>query len=222
MYVRAQALPEWWVQTEIRGVQITPAGHETLTTQAARGLNLEQSELTALLEGVRRPDTASKKAHLMPGEQRRHVLRRTRFQSTRSALTDATAHLRHLYGRIRKAGADPAEQFHLIGEALHLIQDSYSPAHAERDPRTGRIVYIRNFGLLNLVRPEVPGREHGVPIDLRDHILTPTGGLKLWAQHAVTASGEYLEMVLRHITVPKLEASHIQELHAFIRRHLSM
>lgn len=48
-------------------------------------------------------------------------------------------------GEFDVASTNRAYQFSLIGEALHLIQDSFAPAHVEREQRTGDILNIRVY-----------------------------------------------------------------------------
>lgn len=210
----------WWVRTTVAGAGVVPEGHEVLTRDAARGLSISPTELGFLVEGVRRPDEASLIAHVLPREQKRHFLRATVLQGTRAAWTDATNHLRDLHRRILAFGTSRApEQFRLIGEALHLIQDSFAPAHVDRDPGTARILFIKNFG------PTTSGPiNHGFPVDLRDRIhsgiFRPT--LRTEAARAVRASRDYLEMTLRHIgggvPAPVIDA----EVTAYIGRQMPL
>jgi hypothetical protein len=88
-----------------------------------------------------------------------------------------------------------ADQLKLIGEALHLIQDSFAPAHVEREPRTGDILNIGVYG------PLAPQGNHLFRVDPRDDIFAtkPPRMLTLNAQKAITCSKEYLQMALRHI-----------------------
>jgi hypothetical protein len=217
----------WFVESTV-----VPEGHELLTRHAAAGLPLSARELGLLREGVRRPDTASLTAHVVPGEQRRHFLRQTILHTVSTAHREATDHLRSLHGRILALAAGSDEQFRLIGEALHLVQDSFAPAHVDRDASTGRIRYIRNFGPANLVPPLIaplpslllPG-EHGFPADGRDRVhsgLPYSGTLKPEAQRAVDASREYLVMTLRHVgsAIPLTSAR--AELEGFIRRQFPL
>jgi hypothetical protein len=210
----------WWVRTTVAGAGVVPEGHEVLTRSAAAGLAISPTELGFLIEGVRRPDEASLVAHILPGEQKRHFLRATVLQGTAAAWTAATNHLRDLHRRIRAFGAGRApEQLRLIGEALHLIQDSFAPAHVVRDPGSGRILFIKNFG------PTTSGPiNHGFPVDLRDRIhsgiIRPT--LRPEATRAIGASRDYLAMTLRHIgggvPVPVIDT----ELNAFVGRHMPL
>jgi hypothetical protein len=205
----------WWVKTFA-----TPEGHETLTRNAAAGLPLSSAEIGFLIDGVRRPDEASLVAHVRPSEQRRHFLRSTVLQNTPDAWRDATGHLRGLHARILAFGASRApEQFRLMGEALHLIQDSFAPAHVERTGGTGRITRIKNFGPTTNILTD-----HGFPADPRDRIhtgiLRPT--LRPEAAGATAASRDYLAMTLRHIGGGVPPATIAAELTAFINRHLSL
>jgi hypothetical protein len=53
----------WFIDTRI-GTAKTPAGHEILTEQAARGVITNRADLTALLNGARRPDLANPQDHI--------------------------------------------------------------------------------------------------------------------------------------------------------------
>jgi hypothetical protein len=206
----------WWIRSLGGAV---PEGHELLTRNAASGLPISPAELGFLVEGVRRPDEASLVSHVLPGEQRRHFLRSTVLQPVPAAWADATNHLRALHGRLMAFGTSRApEQFRLMGEALHLIQDSFSPAHVTRDS-SGRITFVKNFG------PTTGAiTDHGFPVDPRDRvhsgILSPT--LKPEARNAIAASRDYLVMTLRHIgggmPAPAIHA----ELNAFVGRQMRL
>lgn len=209
----------WWVRTNVAGVGVVPEGHEALTREAARGLPVSAAELGHLIEGVRRPDEASLIAHVLPAEQKRHFLRATVLHTTRSAWTAATDQLRDLHRRMLAFGTSRApEQFRLIGEALHLIQDSFAPAHVDRNA-SGRIVFIKNFG------PTTSSpMNHGFPVDPRDRIhsglVRPT--LKPEARNAIAASRDYLQMALRHLRGGSPPPAVSAELTAFIGRHLRL
>jgi hypothetical protein len=120
----------------------------------------------------------------------------------------------------------PATAFEWIGEALHLIQDSYSRAHIERAYGTGPggshpIRYIRSFHASVFPPSRTRGpREHNFPSDPRDSIRAG-GALKSEAVMARNASREYLRMMLRHRARPGAPGN-VAELRAFMRKHLSM
>ena len=74
----------------------------------------------------------------------------------------------------RHACADAAQALEWLGEALHLLQDSFSSAHIERAGGVGRIRHIRAF----FIRPGWPPmsrapHEHKAPSDPRDDIYLP-------------------------------------------------
>lgn len=215
----------WFVKTKF-----TREGHEELTNRAASGLVPTPTlDYKALIEGVRRPDTASLTAHLHLGQQRRHFLRSHILQGQSSAYTDAVGHLRDLHRRILGTISNREEQFRLIGEALHLIQDSYSPAHVKRDA-SGRIERIMNYGPTNLVAPAVLPpvtfplalREHLFPADPRDSVYSTSGGgtLKPEAQRAVVASRAFLQMILPQLSRGASDPRNASELTAFIGTYL--
>ena len=218
-----QHLPEamtWLEATDeadyyaIRIPLVSQEGHERLTRLAAAGLpGLTAGDRAVLAKGVRRVDIGVR-THISSSHQRRHVLRRSLCQPLREALRDARRQLLRLYARAASARSR-REAFGWIGEALHLIQDSYSPAHTQR--RRGRpggphpIVYIRNFG---------QGRaplEHAKPSDARDRV--PTGPLNFWAREAVRASRQYLQLVRRHRRGRLSRRRRRRELRAFMNRH---
>ena len=183
-----------------------PAGHERVTEMAARGL--PGIDLTALVEGVRRVDVGSSFVsfvpamvnQIRPSQQRRHALRGTFCEPIRVALREIRGHLSDLWTRAvrqqRQGAARAATGW--IGEALHLIQDSYSDAHVWRIRGVaGRfpIVYVRYFGLQGAGAP----LEHhiGRDPDPRDLVAGSVGGLNPAAVRARDASREFLTLWLR-------------------------
>lgn len=196
-----------------------PEGHERLTREAAAGLaGVTPAALAALIEGVRRPDTESIRNHLVAAQQRRHALRATLCQPLGAALTDMRGHLAALHRRAL-AAATTAAGFGAAGEALHLIQDAYSPAHVERERGAGGrhpIRYIRAYGLTT-----GGPREHQFPFDARDLVTGVLGGaLKPWSRVAVEASREYLQLILRHLAAPG--GGDGGELRAYMEKHFAL
>jgi hypothetical protein len=187
----------WFIDTRIRTAK-TPAGHEIVTERAARGMITNRADLAALIAGVRRPDLADPQDHIKLGEEKRHFLRSITY-SPLHAWFYAIDHLQKLHQQMI-ASSNRADQFMLIGEALHLIQDSFAPAHVERDSRTGDILNIRVYG------PKAPPGNHLFHVDPGDDISTtkPPRALTLSAQKAITCSKEYLRMALRHIQLKQL------------------
>lgn len=173
-----------------------PEGHERLTREAAAGVaGITAADVAALIEGVRRPDTESLRNHILPGQQRRHALRATLCQPLAAALNDARNHLRTLHSRAL-AAPTRRERYLWIGEALHLVQDAYAPAHVERTRGTAGhhpISYIRFFGPTSAGYPT----EHAFPFDPRDLVAELTGGLKPWSLTALDAGREYLWLMQR-------------------------
>ena len=214
----------WFIDTSI-GTTKTPEGHEILTRQAARGI-ISGADLFALVDGARRPDLADPSDHIKLGEQNRHFLRSIN-QPAWSAWFSAVDHLRFLHQNML-ASANRADELRLIGEALHLIQDSFAPAHVEREPRTGDILNLRIYD------PKPPAGEHTFLVDARDSLWqSPRAGasppkLAAAASDAVTASREYLKMALGHLRLrqsplsfPGPLAKHTaRDLNAFIARRL--
>jgi hypothetical protein len=201
-----------------------PEGHERLTREAAAGLRgLTADDLAALREGVRRPDTAKLTDHIHPAQQRRHALRRDLCQPLADSLGDmrnqlVLLHARALASMVRGARR---EALQWLGEALHLLQDSYAPAHVERIAGAGGrypITYVRYYGIIGEGYP----REHRFPFDTRDLVSGWLGGaLHPWARAAVRASREFLRMALDQLARPRSPRNRV-ELRHFLERHLAL
>jgi flagellar motor protein MotB len=206
-------------------------GHEVLTREAAAGA--PGVDLPALLRGVTRVDSGGGGlslpgaliGSLVPAQQRRHALRAELCQPVSTALSQIRNHLVLLHARAMGARTRSAA-FEQIGEALHLIQDSYSDAHVQRNfgagPRgTHPIQYIRFFGFLSRLPPRTTSapREHGFPADDRDQITDSRGRRRPETRIAVNASREYLLMAMRHLTTPT-SPTNAREVRAFLDRHL--
>lgn len=210
-----------WSIDRVIGFTKTPTGHEALTGLAVRGLIKNSADLANLIDGSRRPDLADLKHHIKVGEERRHFLRSIK-QSSLDAWWSAINHLRTLHQQMM--ASSPVDRFKLIGEALHLIQDSFAPAHVNREPRTGDILSIRVYG------PGAPSGKHPFihrfRVDPRDEILATTSPRMLTpdAQKAISCSKEYLQMALRHIQLkqfwPLFSLTPNRDLNAFISRRL--
>lgn len=182
-----------------------PPGHETLNFRAAKGLHISSTELAALNQGVRRVDTEKLLNHFKPSQQRRHMLRRYKCQHQKEALKEARQQLTELHAQALRAPRREVA-FTWIGEALHLIQDSYSPAHTEREAGgTGAIKFIRYYHIDGRSYPQEhrvfpmrqPGRRLPLPVDVRDYI-NHSGSVSA-AATSVTASREFLQMMLYHL-----------------------
>ena len=189
----------WSVQTPL-----SPAGHEAITRSAiGAGVIsfpvagkpttrvLTPAEQATIVAGNRSVDLGWAGTGVLfafsKGEQKRHALRREYGQPLAAALADIIASLRAQHAGIL-AEADPKKQLHRIGQALHLVQDSFSPAHTDRRPGSGWcIAYVRNFG-----RGRAPV-EHGVPSDDRDQVARSRGE----ASQATAASRRYLSIVFK-------------------------
>jgi hypothetical protein len=103
-------------------------------------------------------------ATFTPDEQRHHALRRTVDQPQEAALREIIDDLRSQHRGILVEG-QPRARLRRIGAALHLIQDSFSPAHVQREDASGWCIRrIRNYG-----RGSHPN-EHRVPKDDRDSV----------------------------------------------------
>jgi hypothetical protein len=195
-----------------------PQGHKHLTELAASGLPISAADLDALKEGVARVDDLTKAFDA--SEQHRHTLRRNKCQPVRDALSEVRNHLMRLHSLALTAPLRRT-QFELFGEALHLIQDSYSTAHTERvwggPGSIHPILFIRFFGFQGSCTFPI---EHRVvpPPDPRDTIKAG-GTLTPFAKESVSASREYLEMALRHLR-SRGSPTIARELRAFMDRHL--
>jgi hypothetical protein len=197
-----------------------PEGHERLTRDAVRGIRgITASDLAVLTTGVRRPDTEKLTNHVNPAQQRRHALRRDLCQPLSAALSDMRNQLVLLHANALRASTRRSRSLAMgwIGEALHLIQDSYAPAHVERITAGGGrhpIVYIRYYGFIGQGSP----REHAFPFDTRD-LVASGGTLRRWARVAVAASREFLQMMMRHLATPRAPGN-AAELRRYMNRHL--
>lgn len=165
-------------------------GHEAITRVAWEGLVLSSEQQSALIRGVRAPDIslAGFLVSALPFAQRRHALRAWSGTSTGAAVREVHAFLVATHRRAL-ALPDGRRRWEAFGEALHCLQDSYSPAHVDREG--GRIVRMRHWGPLDRVR--IPRDEHGFPWDRRDSVGTG-GELNDAARAAVEASRRYLEL----------------------------
>lgn len=128
-------------------------------------------------------------------EQKLHALRRNPGQDWRVALREIVAELQAQHRGIL---AEPNARARLrrVGAALHLIQDSYCPAHTER--RAGNCIgYVRNYGGNDnpLWQRAGEGREHQFPFDDRDSVTAHPAH----AGAATAASREYLQIVFKMI-----------------------
>lgn len=189
----------WFIDRMI-GTTRTPRGHETLTEQAAGGLIKDPADLAALINGVRLPDLAGPQDHIRPGEEKRHFLR-TVTQSSLSAWDFAIDHLKTLHQQMMLSSSRVAE-FTLIGEALHMVQDSFAPAHVQRDQSSGDIVSLRIYG------SNAPPGSHVFRVDLRDDPFTiKPPALTPDARRAVSCTEEYLKMAMRHLQLKQLPFS---------------
>lgn len=206
-------------------------GHEVLTRAAARGL--PGVPLSALIAGVRRVDTGGSLLNtpramlsaLDPAEQKRHALRKCLCQPTRTALEEIRQHLIALHRRMLSSAASPSRAFEWAGEALHLIQDSYSRAHMDRAFGTGPggthpIRYIRFFGFASRFPPRTTEGplEHHFPTDTRDQIKSAGGGITPEGRVAIAASHEFLRLIVNQLRAPR-DPAVARQLSGFLNRH---
>jgi hypothetical protein len=174
-------------------------GHEAITRQAWEGLELTDGQQRALIRGVRTPDAGlfGILTSALPFAQRRHALRAWSGTTTDTGIREmreflAATHFRAL------ALPDGRRRWALFGEVLHCLQDSYSPAHTDRDG--ARIVRMKHWGPMDGLRRGSAGDEasdeHGFPSDRRDSAWSG-GTLTEEAGAAVAASRRYLEIAMR-------------------------
>jgi hypothetical protein len=192
-----------WV---VRMPGISPReGHEAITRAAFEGLDLTDAQRAALIHGVRAPDVSLRglAVFAFPFRQPRHALRA--WYSTSQA--DGVAAMRAFVVAHHRRALDEAgdrRRWERFGEILHCLQDSYSPAHAERDG--ARLIRMKHWGLRDR-RHAGPGGpdEHGFPTDARDIALVE-GSLVPAAREAARVSHLYLELALRSAPEPEIES----------------
>ncbi len=187
-----------------------PPSHEEITKRAIgpaskiefrvggvpRSSTLTSREIDEIIEGNRSVDLGFKGTGVLfalaKGEQKRHALRREFGQPQMDAWRDIVAYIRSEHSKIL-AETDHTKRLRRIGQILHSIQDSFSPAHTCRRPSSGScIAWVRNFGRGGF---SSSGIEHQVPKDPRDEMANSPGA----ATEAQTASREYLQIVFKAI-----------------------
>jgi hypothetical protein len=222
-----QPEPFYTKVTPIPGVG-NKEGHEILTRIAMRGLPLSGNDRSAILLGVIRPDRGGRSYWNFPrsaieslkaAAQPSHSLRPSPGSTMAAALRLIRVRFAGLYLRAMRA-ANRKTALEWIGEALHLLQDSFSSAHVERVGGTGRIRHIRAF-YIRLGWPPLSRapHEHNAPSDTRDDVYLH-GVLRHEATAAIRASRVYLSMVLRHLRAPRSPRNRA-ELRTFMNRYLS-
>jgi hypothetical protein len=167
-------------------------GHEAITREAWNGLALTDEQRRALIRGVRAPDASPLGflTSLLPAGQRRHALRAWAGTTTAQAIRDTRDYVVATHHRAF-ALADGPRRWAALGEILHCLQDSFSPAHADRIG--ARIVRMKHWGPIDQLRSR---DEHGFPSDARDRALIE-GALTDEARAAADASRAYLELAQR-------------------------
>ncbi len=205
-------------------------GHEILTRVAMRGQPLSVAEKSAVELGVIRPDRGGRSywnfprsalASLKAAAQPAHSLRPTPSTTVPAALSLIRARFAGLHRRAMRA-TSRSTALEWLGEAVHLLQDSFSSAHVQRVGGTGRISHIRAF-FVRVGWPPISLASHGehnAPWDTRDDVYLH-GTLRPEASAAIRASSDFLTMALRHLRTPSSPRNGI-ELHAFMNRYLSM
>jgi len=174
-------------------------GHEAITSAAWDGLALTAAQQRALIRGVRAPDISvvGLLTSVLPFAQRRHALRAWSGTTTADGIREMRDFMtfRHLRAL---ALPDGPRRWATFGEVLHCLQDSYSPAHADRSGAL--IVRMKHWGPLDRLRPAATERqladEHAFPTDPRDSPWRG-GTLTEEAVSAAAASRGYLELAAR-------------------------
>jgi hypothetical protein len=190
-------------------------GHEAITRAALDGLDLTDAQEAALVRGVRAPDVsvAGLAVFAFPFRQPRHALRAwyttTTDEGVAALRSFVVAHHAHALSD------DSGRRWERFGEILHCLQDSYSPAHVDRDGP--RILRMKHWGLLDRRRAGHDGPdEHGFPTDDRDVALRD-GQLVPAAHEAARVSHAYLDLALRHARTRAPDpAAQRRELEAFL------
>lgn len=167
-------------------------GHEAITRAAWEGLSLTGEQQEALIRGVRAPDVslAGFLVSALPFAQRRHALRASSGSTTSGAVRDVREFLAATHSRAL-ALPEVRWRWEAFGELLHCLQDSYSPAHVDRNG--GQILRMKHWGPLDRLRGHRD--EHGFPSDRRDRAWKGEE-LTEEARAAVEASRAYLEIAL--------------------------
>jgi hypothetical protein len=198
-------------------------GHEAITRAAWDGLAFTAERQRALIRGVRAPDVGpfGILSSALPFAQRRHALRAWSGTPTAAAIRDVRAFLVATHARAA-ATPDGPRRWETFGAALHCLQDSYSPAHVDRDG--GRILRMKHWGLLDPIRRALAGGdardEHGFPADGRDRVWAD-GELTAEAEAAVAASRRYLEIAARVPERGRGETGWRGDLGAFLEAHVT-
>lgn len=199
-------------------------GHEAITRAACDGLGLTAQQQRALIRGVRAPDVGlfGILSSALPFAQRRHALRAWSGTPTATAIDDVRAFLVATHARAAAMPDGPC-RWAIFGAALHCLQDSYSPAHVDRDG--GRIVRMKHWGPLGPIRRALAGGdahdEHGFPADRRDSAWAD-GELTAEAEAAVAASRRYLEIAARAAETGAGSAAWRSDLDAFLDAHVTV
>lgn len=169
-------------------------GHEAITRAAWDGLGLTDAQQAALIRGVRAPDVSIRglAVFAFPSRQPRHALRAHASTSTQEGVAAIREFLvaRH---RWVLATADERRRWEGLGEILHCIQDSYSPAHVDRDG--ARVLRVKHWGPFDRWRGK---EEHGFPTDVRDRAVV-NGTLTDAALAAASTCHRYLELALHQV-----------------------
>jgi len=193
-------------------------GHEAITREAWDGLGLTVEQQRALIRGVRAPDAGifGILTSALPFAQRRHALRAWSGTTTDAAVRDVREFLVSTHARAL-AMHEGARRWATFGEALHCIQDAYSPAHVDRVG--GRIIRMKHWGPLDgwrRGRASGPADdEHGFPTDHRDSAWA-NGELTDEALAAAMASRAYLELAMRPAASDEDPIGWRRELDAFL------
>jgi len=216
----------FWTEGKHLGIIEVTHGHGELAEKAAAAVGIVGEERAALRRGVARPDEDPPLAgQIDQCQQHRHALRGAMCQKMPQAIERIRTYLQNLYECILSMPTpqvpDTKAQFELVGEALHLIQDSYSPAHMERNyAGPGGVHTINYIRFWNPVTALGDPLEHKFPVDLRDNLSAASFPLN-WVDEAITASKEFLTMVKKHAARAGDPANRT-ELTAFMNKHLRL
>lgn len=169
-------------------------GHEVITRAAWDGLELTDAQRASLIRGVRAPDISIRglAVFALPSRQPRHALRAHASTSTEEGVAAMRAFVAARHARALLS-TDDRWRWEEVGEILHCIQDSYSPAHTDRDG--ARILRMKHWGPFDRRRG---ADEHGFPTDIRDHAVVD-GVLTDEARAAAATCHRYLELVMAEV-----------------------
>jgi hypothetical protein len=188
----------WNIKSDVRGIE---EGHEILTRMTLKnsdmGQNLQGDYNTykrtekQMVSGNRSNDDTTggpsefKKKHYDPDYQASHAMAKA-GQDTRGATRSTVDQIQEYTNKAQKAhkSGDIDQENHYLGKALHTIQDSYCPAHTERNSKN-QVTKVNYYPLQD---------DHDRKADaiFQEGYDKKKGTLRPEAQKAIDAGTEYL------------------------------